>query len=136
MWSFAFFMHFLVSWVFCSLLVYLTAHLWTELLALLLFCFQLMCLFTHFFSFYKSWLLYFQVLLFWEFSLFIDTAILVYIAFSKSRSAKLSILISCLNISFALLFCLSAIISAISRRIYSFWKNKVSKKRANLFRDV
>lgn len=102
-----YFSHFIIVRILFAFMVYTAAYVQAGTMVVLLLIIQVISFLINILKLYNSTLLHFQILIFWELNLLIDTIVIMYAYYSNAISTGLGMAISCLNIAFAILLVLS-----------------------------
>jgi len=94
----------------------------------ILLVFQIVSFSTNILKIFSQKLLYFQILAFKEFSLILDTAVIVYVVMKNDKSYIIGLAIAYKNLAMGVFFFLSSIIVFISSKIINFYKKKNLRK--------
>jgi len=123
-----FHVHFLLFWLILGLILFLNYYLNISITMWILLVFQIVSFSTNIVKIFSQKLLYFQILAFKEFSLILDTAVIVYVVMKNDKSSIIGLAIAYKNLAMGVFFFLSSIIVFISSKIINFYKKKNLRK--------
>jgi len=123
-----FHVHFLLFWLILGLILFLNYYLNISITMWILLVFQIVSFSTNILKIFSQKLLYFQILAFKEFSLILDTAVIVYVVMKNDKSYIIGLAIAYKNLAMGVFFFLSSIIVFISSKIINFYKKKNLRK--------
>jgi len=123
-----FHVHFLLFWLILGLILFLNYYLNISITMWILLVFQIVSFSTNILKIFSQKLLYFQILAFKEFSLILDTAVIVYVVMKNDKSSIIGLAIAYKNLAMGVFFFLSSIIVFISSKIINFYKKKNLRK--------
>jgi len=124
-----YFIHMIAYRAVLAIIVLLTDTVNLKLRVLILLVLQMLSLFFHMKRLYSNWLLFFQILAFWELNLAADVIIMTVSAFKDSQSPLLGIVTGGINIGLVVLFVITILLASIykCKRINKCLKPKLSK---------